>query len=233
MDSVVEQDILHAGDMCITVFRNVVDVLTRTLHNSHSEILSNQKECFEKIIDKLSIELTNKDSEISALTNAAIEQNLEIIENRRARKEAEIELTWSKSENSDLQKALVKVHEEIASFKKVSQLIAYERQNVKLQAEVMTLKDQLERRKHSLSQFSSVDCEEVRKVNKDDEVQPDKPEDQLDVQVYEKNINKRSYYVSDNEAMVIYEKEENGDIGQELGRLIKDQVTGKLKPIWT
>jgi hypothetical protein len=240
-------DIQNASGTVVSIFRSVIESTVTRLQDKHAAILLHQKYEYDQAICELSLALANRDQQIAALASAATVHQTTIAVKDAALERARVDADRLVRDKCELENALVKVQDEIASFKKVSQLIAYEKQNVRLQAEVLALKDQLEKRKHTLTRFSSVEsCSDVstntpcvllegKCIGTESAIDiPDtlEHEDHEDLQVFEKNINKRPYYVSDNDDMTIYEKEENGDIGRELGRLVKDPVSGRRKPVW-
>ena len=132
----------------------------------------------------------------------------------------------------DLQNSIKRIEEENTNFKKVSQIIAYEKENSKLKEEIKSLNNKLAKVE---SGTKSVQCviptqQEPIVLQQTREPVQDDIEDDVDLAVFEKKINKMVYYVSDDDAMRIFTKTPEGDIGDELGRLVN--VDGKLKPLW-
>lgn len=118
------------------------------------------------------------------------------------------EISTLKSRVCSLEKEIEHHKEEILSFRRVSQIIHYEKENAKLHQMVKTLERKL------------VELKE-KEVEKSDE---------LSFEVFEKKIDKIVYYISSDSQKRIFEKLGDGEIGDELGYLVL--VDGKLKPKW-
>ena len=102
----------------------------------------------------------------------------------------------------ELEGQIISLVEENKSFMKVSQLIAYEKENAKLRQQLATLTETLEK---------------VRK------------EEDEEVTVSARKINKKWYYVSDDQNMIIYENND-GEVGAQVGNMIL--VNGNLKAVF-
>ena len=112
---------------------------------------------------------------------------------------------------SQLKLQLKSLEDENNNFKKVSQIIAYEKENSKLKTYIKQLEDKITKQQPNTSNNT------------------DQDQDQ-DVSVYEKKINKIVYYVADDDTRRIFQKLPDGEVGEELGYLAL--TDGKLKPVW-
>lgn len=111
-------------------------------------------------------------------------------------------------EKISLQSLISNLEEENKSFTKVSKLIALENENARLLKEVELLK---------VTKKQSKVIENAYEAN-------------TEVQVTEKRIGKKKYYIDDKN--VIYEKLLDDSIGTTLGKLVYDQEKGKTKAVW-
>ena len=113
--------------------------------------------------------------------------------------------------NKDLQESLHLLQKEQECFMRVSQRIAFEKENFRLQNEVKRLKELLEKDKPN-------------NTSKPLEQEHDEPI------MYVKKINKKLYFVTDDDQHLIYEYISEDECGKELGYM--QTVNGKLKPVF-
>lgn len=143
--------------------------------------------------------------------NSELQTKLAAYENVKNQLEMDIKGHLDNIENlnkkiTSLESNLVRYEEEISSMRRVSQIILYEKENARLQTQVKALEDK------------------IKKL----QVQPEPQAE--DLEVYEKTINKIVYYISNDEAKRIFVKNSDGEIGEEVGKLVPR--AGKLKPEW-
>ncbi len=164
--------------------------------------------------------------------------------------------------NAKLIQELETLTEDNKTFKKVSSIIQYDKENARLRSELIILEKRLAATKASASikQHKSIQptLEQLPKdeavvyieidktcVHVDDPIEiaaekaaidslPDQPipddHDDDNIQVYERKINKVIFYISDDSIQRIFEKKDDGEVGEELGRL--EVVNGKRRPMW-
>lgn len=149
------------------------------------------------------------------------------------------------------------LQEENMTFQKVSSIIQYDKENKRLRQEIATLEKKLlsgavppkagdlrnmDAPKLGAPKLVDVPIQMVQQtediIAKDKEesnvikTEPmlEESEDSEGIQVYEQKINKVVYYVSDDNDKRIFQKNKDGEIGDELGFL--EMANGKLKPKW-
>lgn len=157
---------------------------------------------------------------------------------------------------SKLEKQIEIVEEDKRQLTRVSHVIALERENNKLKQEISQLNEKLTKQhQQQQAKFDEL-CNEINKISilsdnkeiieKDTEID-DKPtmiekdhkeenliveeqEQEQELEVYEKVIKGVTYYVSCNEDMTIYKIDDEGVIGDKLGKL--EKINGKTKVVW-
>jgi predicted nucleic acid-binding Zn-ribbon protein len=153
-------------------------------------------------------------SKISDLTREFIkkhENDYDALQNELVIKQSEFSnlekvVSTLTAKNADLLDTICKMEEDVANFKKVSQIIAYEKENSRLKKEIAELRNKLV----------------IAPLPIQAPVQ-----EELEVSFYEQTIKGKTYYITDDKSMLIYEKLANGDVGEPLGALVKN------KPIWS
>jgi len=130
-----------------------------------------------------------------------------------------------KEQVRDLKQAIAALEEENIGFKRVSQIIHYEKENAKLRVLITQLEDRLKKPMPLPTQDSKL----TEQPHQEPEQEPSEPLEP-EVEVYEKKIGKTIYFVSNDESMRIFEKTPEGEVGEELGCLQK--INGKLKAVW-
>lgn len=138
---------------------------------------------------------------------------------------------------SRLQKQIEAVEDDKRQLTKVSNIIAIERENSRLKFEMESLKKKLATKLAApvLTKDTVIEVTEAKEVVmiNDDKVAVEKCEEEADtdheedLEVYEKKIKNNVYYVSTRDDASVYEKDDDGAIGQKIGYLQK--VNGKLK----
>lgn len=155
----------------------------------------------------------------------------------------EAQLASAYKTTAELHKDNQRLVEENQSMRKVSQIIAYEKENGKLKKEIEDLRSRLNN-KHTvhLKDFkenvflSNIQTNEERiEPNNEHSVNDKNSEDSTDeeacdLSVFEKRIKGKTYYVSDDETMRIFAIAPDGGIGEEVGVYEKDDPSGKMKP---
>lgn len=118
--------------------------------------------------------------------------------------------------------------DEQESFMKVSQLIAYEKENNRLKLELAKAKELVETQIHKNKDKKSDTVQEqnIQIQEKQEQIQDDNDT----LEVYSKKINKKNYFISDDDKHIIFE-DNDGEIGKEVGILQKGK-DGKLKPVF-
>ena len=114
----------------------------------------------------------------------------------------------------DLESEIQRYEEELLSYRRVSQIIQYEKENNRLQTVVKTLEQKIK----SLT------------VAQEEQPPSSSSSESSELNVYEKKIGSTVYYISDDAEHKIFEKIGDGEIGEELGKLVS--VNGRLKPKW-
>lgn len=186
---------------------NMVTTTERVFMKLEKLVQSYQETCNKLLEEVKALTVKQKDNEdtISKLSS----ENARIVELA----------SGQEKEVKALKQTIAVLEEENHGFKKVSQIIHYEKENNKLRQQVTKLEERL--KKQDVAPIATV-------VTIENVVE--EPVADAGVEVYEKKINKIVYFVSNDESMRIFEKTEDGDIGEEVGHL--ETVNGKLKPIW-
>lgn len=222
------------------------------IHEANMETLRNE-------LKAAHAELALKNAEVQDLRAASMG-----MDSRREQLETQVK---------ELETKIKSLEEENANFKKVSQIIAYEKENRKLKDEIRSLTNRLVKlesaakqanvcpslsttdhfeqqsdkqseqkqivadviaSESSSTEVGELDCESNKqcqeKIADNDEEENQDEEDDNGLALYEKKINKTTYFVSDDDDMRIFIKTETGEVGDEVGHLVK--VDGKLKPVW-
>ena len=145
-------------------------------------------------------------------------------------------------------------------FTKVSHVIMLTQENARLKNDVAFLTERVNRllkRKPELKQVPELEAEaakppELKQVpelkqeelkqetlyadpeeadsSTEPEENPNTEAELPEFSVYEKKIKGKTYFVSDNEDMYIYDVLEDGSVGQQVGQLVKSD--GKTKVVW-
>lgn len=132
----------------------------------------------------------------------------------------------------ELERENGRIIEENKSFMKVSQIVAYEKENAKLRKEIEALNEKLNNvyvDKPVIEpkvEAPSVDETEVEKKKVEE------AEEEPELSLYEKKIKGVVYYVSDDVHMRIYTRLPDGEVGDEVGKYEKDEETGKSKAVF-
>lgn len=190
---------LNKKELTTTMLQNAIDILQHV----HAIALQEQQ--------KMDQDREAYDSKIHAL----IAENRELVLNAKSLQTC---LERVEIHNKELMNQVRQANEEVEALRKVSHIIAIEKENAKLRRELEDLK---KRDTHASTQSStqeSVVCD----VNAIED---------HEIEVYEKRFNKKSYYVSDDDKMIIYNILEDGAVGEEIGHCVKD-ASGRLKPVW-
>ncbi len=190
---------LHNRDVeLITALKNKLDDVIK----AHNEDLD--------AISKLRVGLTKLEDKNTELLNQVEHANHDKLNVDAKLLEALKRITELEGENH-------RMIEENKAFLKVSQIVAYEKENAKLRKEIEHLKRQVK---------PDLVLHEETKIQETQEKQ--EPE----LNVYEKKIKGTVYYVSDDADMCIFMKNPDGDIGEEVGRYQLDESSGKNKPVF-
>lgn len=134
-------------------------------------------------------------------------------------KELEKEVSILRKQLASSQQEVIEATKDQQEFTKVSQLIHLEKENAKLRADIALLNDRISRKgekPHSRPQSPIAAATPVPV--------PD------DVSVYEKTIKGKTYYITDDDHMLIYDILEDGVMGPKLGQLVKQD--NKTKVVW-
>lgn len=119
-----------------------------------------------------------------------------------------------------LKSKIVQLEEENKSFTKVSQIIAYEKENARLKSEVSRLSELVESKN-----APKPTIDEQHDSSTSHLVEPE------DCKVIEKKINGKKYYVAvGTDEETVFGILENGKIGQKLG--VIRRFDGKAKVVW-
>lgn len=121
------------------------------------------------------------------------------------------ELDSVRIENKVLNDTIQQMREENEGFRKVSQLIAWEKESNRLKEENRVLQEKVDRLHAQLSK-----------------PQESKPE--VERQLHEKKIKGITYFVDDDN--VLYQRLESGMCGERVGELSIVESTGKTKVVW-
>ena len=162
------------------------------------------------------------------LENAALKEQIALLQN----------------EKEKIYKELESLRHEYTEFTKVSNIIKIDKENTLLKNELRLVREQLKKRmiitKENVKSVSGpvltpvetspdeplpVETKEVVKNESTEE----ENQDSEDIEVYEKTIKGKIYYICRN-TMSIYEKKEDESIGKELGKL--EKINQKTKVVW-
>ena len=116
------------------------------------------------------------------------------------------------TENANLQDTLSELKDEILNFKRVSQIIAYEKENARLKKEIELL-----RAKAHVPAIISVPP--VQTI----------VSEEIELEFIEQTIDNIDYYVTDDKNKHIYEKLPDGDVGEHLGSIIKKKAVWNVR----
>ena len=111
------------------------------------------------------------------------------------------------ADNGALKEKISELEEDISSFKRVSQIIAYEKENARLKKQIEQL---IKEQKRERERFNDLDQE-------------------LELALVEITIDNIEYYVTDDKTKIVYEKLSNGDVGEELGTIVKKKMVFKTE----
>jgi hypothetical protein len=126
-------------------------------------------------------------------------------------------------QTATLQEELASAREELDNLRKVSRIIAIENENARLKTHCELLNRQLQNaRKHSSG--PQAETREVPAPQKEQEEQEeleveDEEEEEESVDVYEHTLDGRTFYVTQDDTASIYEKLDDGSVGNYLGFL--------------
>ena len=186
--------------------------LKKALAEAHNyalkcETLSSELEEAKNILMIADMKLTNIEKENDSLK----------FDNEQLQKD----LSSEKQEIVKLRCTIDTMEQDKKDFTRVSHVVAMEKENNKLRTELSALKATLSKPTESI-------------VNQTQECynEKDKEEGQ-NLSVYEKKIKGIVYYVSCQEDLTIYKKNEDGTLGESVGYLEKDTITQKTKVKWT
>lgn len=126
------------------------------------------------------------------------------------------------------------LRKEQSDFVKVSHIVAIEKENAKLRKEVMDmtlkLRSTANERQNQINQMISQSYDDQKDAQESPEDSVDE-EGHAEVEVFEKKFNKVTYYVSNDEQLIIFKKLASGDIGEKMGYCTRDG--NKLTATWT
>ena len=140
---------------------------------------------------------------------------------------------------SSLTKEILRLQEDNAAFSKVSHIIAMEKENAKLRAEVDFLNKRIRQRSVKEEPKATINViEEVRKDSQDatfkdvikDVIKEVPIQEEEEETFYEKKIKGVTYYISEITSL-IYKKNDDEEVGDKVGRLEKT-AENKNKVIW-
>lgn len=223
-----------------------IDTLT-LLKKDISSLINVYDHGIKQQLDEFMQKLQSSENELEKLKKLYSDTCIKAEENDKLILQKNYQIASLELKITELEKMVVHLEEENKTFQKVSSIIQYDKENAKLRTQVAQLEKRIETllsKEQEPSKITTVPTEKLSTnqiqtddhLVKDDEHQDestcgsDDNEDDNDIEVYEQKINKIIYYVTDDDQKKIFEKKENGDIGEELGRL--ELVNGKLKPKW-
>ncbi len=169
----------------------VINDLTTRLCDMHSATM----ECvsdLSKLIHNLNDNVSRLEQDISAL-------KLDKHASDNAASEMKVKISTYIVENEKLQAQYRYIEEENANLVKVSQIIAYEKENAKLKLQLLQLQNMI----------TSAVPKEIEQTEEDQ-----------DITLYEKRIDKIMYFISDDEDKRVFIRTSQGDVGDEIGRLV-------------
>lgn len=189
----------------------------KTYLSNLSENISNEFTEYQNIIYSLKVKITELLTERESM--------MKIINNK------DDELCKTHKQLQELMDNVAKLKEDNAAFSKVSHIIAMEKENSKLRAEVEFFKSKLEKNKVIIgTQVSEptileipVHVEEapVQTISQEAPVILEKQvEEAIEEEFYEKTIKGVVYYISEKTSL-IYKKNDDEEIGDNVGRLEK------------
>lgn len=132
-----------------------------------------------------------------------------------------------------LQQRLSDSAEDLASLQRVSQIIAFEKENALLKNHVALLEKRLlaytaRAQADPLPPPPVIDKVEIEETNPQNQDDVEEYLEEEELVLHEVTIKKKAYYVSSDEHAYVYEKLDNEDVGACVGRL-KTLSSGKLK----
>jgi len=158
---------------------------------------------------------------------------------RRAHIECQDRLEKIIKDNETMKKQINILEEDRAQFAKVSHIIALEKDNAKLKAELETHKAKLAMAMSVSNTVPSVPSQEVvneaplvKKEDVEGKEHAEEPQNSIeDTEFYEKKIKGTVYFIG-TKTNTIYSKTEEDEIGDAVGKLEKNDATGKSKVVW-
>ena len=122
-----------------------------------------------------------------------------------------------KSREEELLAKITNLEDENNNFRKVSRIIAFENENAALKREMESLKKRLLPAPAAVSideQIAEISSETIEQMMSESSA-----EEEDEIGVYEKTIKGEVFYISNDDNRRVYRKNEDGSIGEEIGRL--------------
>lgn len=211
------------------------------LYENVNALLANMKNSFESIVaEKDSLGNQYKSLQFAyekeAQTHKDCRDKLEEImkENERMRpliSALEGELADTQRQNEKMRTQISVLEDDRAQFAKVSHIIALEKDNAKLKAELDAHKARLAATMTTTIASTTKALESPPIVEPIIEAADEEPEDPEESSFYEKKIKGVVYFVGETTSN-IYKKIGDDEIGDLVGRLEKDEKTKKTKVVW-
>jgi hypothetical protein len=246
-----------------------VDMFRNTLFNEVDSIHT----CISAFVNDTTLQINRYNDELINNSNEKMMLEMTISTHKHIIFDQDIKIAAQDMEIVHLKTTIASLNEENSTFKRVSSIIQYDKENARLRNEISILEKKLDKfGKHinAASTYSSdvnkqvtsttttiycdahksvdVACKVTKEVSQtapksleiqdktvDDRLLPlknslDPDPDGENVDMYEQKISKIVYYVTCDDSKRIFEKNEDGNVGDELGYLY--MVNGKLRPNW-
>ena len=218
LHGVLGDELKHANEKVQRLEKELVDVQARL--DKEVELSLERHETIATLrgqlsaSDKTCVELKEKMQAVAAENSKLAQENNNFTYTMKSLEQ----------EIGQLKRNIEMLEDERRQFTKVSHIIALEKENTKLRIEIEKLKTKPAETKQ-IVQHEVVDSvpspisEEQNAVVEEEE----------SIDVYEKVIKGNTYYVSNKEDKTIYEKLEDGSIGNKVGTIVKSNGRSKVE----
>lgn len=211
----------------VNIFNSVINDM-QTLQSRYDTSIQLLNARLRKIIMEnqyylTQIELLKENLKTTEITLDTIRsENIKLLELKTINEDLQNELNNKNSLITKLEKNIKDMEDDRKQFTKVSHVIAMEKENARLKSELETFKNKIiPIQEATISETTSHNLEltnqEEEYTNQDE--------------VYEKKIKGKIYFVSKSDNMTVFEKNNDGTIGNEVGYLEKQG--DKFKMVWT
>lgn len=206
----------------VNIFNSVINDM-QTLQSRYDTSIQLLNARLRKIIMEnqyylTQIELLKENLKTTEITLDTIRsENIKLQELKTINEELQNELNNKISLIMKLEKIIKDMEDDRKQFTKVSHVVAMEKENARLKSELETFKNKIIPTQEAT--ISETISHSLELTNQDQD------------EVYEKKIKGKVYFVSKSDNMTVFEKNNDGTIGNDVGYLEKQGE--KFKMVWT